>query len=353
VSNITIIGGGFTASVAKLIIANPCNIITPKCLKYVAISRRKSLEINKMFSIKSFSSGSLKFNLKNINLHDRLSFGGNSKIWGGFVNLAYVPASFIRKLQANKIIAKPLTFDDTGSISNIPQLAQLQDYSGIIYDATYLLNVTEDAYLESFFVEGNRIGLNLNSMGVTKTVFTEKLILCLGTVQLLDLLYRSGFLSQVKTVELTEFSYKLKLKLTISSKKFSDNCTVIRFHLARAFCHLLGIQRNLSFFNFFKLFPIYIEQHFSYPAIKCMLEFNNGVFFNSVTENKFLKFGESIHYCNLHINGDSANQFVAKISPNIIGLGMSFVNQYEPGPISNDIINDALSRLKIFIKENK
>lgn len=344
-ADITIVGGGFSASVAKLVITNPCNIITPKYLKHMDIPRRKSLEINKIFSANSRSFGTLKFNLKNINLHDRFSLGGNSKIWGGFVNLAYLPKIFIRKLQESRVIIKPLTFDGTGSISNIPGLAQLQDFSGGIYDASFLLHGSEDAYLDSFFVDGHRIGLNLNSLGVVKTVFTEKLILCLGTVQLLDLLYRSGFLSDVKSVELTEFSYKLKLKLTMTSKQFSENCTVIRFHLMRALCHLLGIQKNLSFFSLFKLCPFYIDQHFSHPIKKCVLEFNNGVFSNIISNQKYSKFGKSIHYCNMQINSEGVNDFIAKISPNIIGLGMSFVNQAEPGPISNDIINDALSKL--------
>jgi hypothetical protein len=346
VADITIVGGGFSASVAKLVITNPCNIITPKCLKKMAMPRRKYLEINKIFSTKSRSFGTLKFNLNNLILHDRFSFGGNSKIWGGFVNLAYLPKTFIRKLQASGVVIKPLSFDGTGSISNILALAQLQDFSGSIYDASFLLHGSKDAYLDSFFVDGHRIGLNLSSLGVSSTVFTEKLILCLGTVQLLDLLYRSGFLSDLKSIELTEFSYKLKFKLSMSSNQFSENCTVIRFHLVRALCHLLGIQKNFSFFNFFKLCPFYIDQHFSRLVMKCVLEYNNGVFSNKIIDQKNSKFGESIHYCNMQINGDGINEFVTKISPNIIGLGMSFVNQAEPGPISNDIINDALSKLK-------
>ena len=52
----------------------------------------------------------------------------------------------------------------------------------------------------------------------------------------------------------------------------------------------------------------------------------------------------------MKINNVNIRKYLRKINPNIHGFGMSFVNQYEPGPISNDIINDIykeLSKLKM------
>jgi len=40
------------------------------------------------------------------------------------------------------------------------------------------------------------------------------------------------------------------------------------------------------------------------------------------------------------------NKFLAKINPNIMDLGMSFINQKKPGPISNEIISDAKIKCK-------
>ena len=60
-----------------------------------------------------------------------------------------------------------------------------------------------------------------------------------------------------------------------------------------------------------------------------------------------LKFGNSIHYCNMHVNGEKINDYISKLSPNIIGLGAPFVDQIEPGPISNDIMNDAILKLRL------
>jgi hypothetical protein len=51
------------------------------------------------------------------------------------------------------------------------------------------------------------------------------------------------------------------------------------------------------------------------------------------------KFGQSIHYCNLRINGQSINEYISKYVKKIHFFGMAALQQKEPGPISNDIIN--------------
>ncbi len=309
--------------------------------------QRKSLEVNKFFSATSKSMGTLHFNLLKTKLHDRFIFGGNSKVWAGFINLAHMPKAIFEKLKTSKLIFKTLTFEDTGSISNNSHLAQIQDESGKIFDASSFLDVTDDGYLESFFVNGRQIGLNIKSMGLRKTIFTDKLILCLGAVQLLDLLYRSGSIANDSDIALTEFSYKLRYKFTFTPKVFFEGATIIRFNIARALFHFLGIQKNFNFLNFFKWLPFYIDQHFFYPRIKCTLKLSDGVISEKFSNKDALKFGNSIHYCNMHVNGEKINDYISKLSPNIIGLGAPFVDQIEPGPISNDIMNDAILKLRL------
>jgi len=45
------------------------------------------------------------------------------------------------------------------------------------------------------------------------------------------------------------------------------------------------------------------------------------------------------------------NKFLAKINPNIMGLGMSFIDQKKPGPISNEIMSDAKIKCKKLTKQ--
>jgi hypothetical protein len=60
------------------------------------------------------------------------------------------------------------------------------------------------------------------------------------------------------------------------------------------------------------------------------------------------EFGKSIHYCNLNINGTNVNHIFKAFSPNVLGLGMAFVKQREPGPISDSILLDAFGKLREF-----
>ncbi len=86
---ITVVGDGFSAATAKL-------TIDPKNVEFIAVNntsflreffgRKRSLEVNKMFPEKAESFGDTIYNLENLKLHDRLSSGGNSNVWGGMVD---------------------------------------------------------------------------------------------------------------------------------------------------------------------------------------------------------------------------------------------------------------------------
>ena len=119
-ANIAIVGGGISAVIAKIFIDEP--VVVLSCSSPMqpgnALSRNKNLEINKLFSTRSYSLSALKFNLLSGSLHDRLSLGGNSKIWGGFIDITGIPAAFLDRLTNIGISFKTLTFSGTGSISN-------------------------------------------------------------------------------------------------------------------------------------------------------------------------------------------------------------------------------------------
>ena len=120
----------------------------------------------------------------------------------------------------------------------------------------------------------------------------------------------------------------------------------MRYQFSRALGHLFGIQffsRLLKIFNFI---PIFIDQNFYPQKIRYKLQLKNGELIEKNCSLSNYKFGKSIHYCNLKINGVNINRFLHKINKNIKGLGMSFINQNKPGPISNEIILDIKKKIK-------
>jgi hypothetical protein len=167
-------------------------------------------------------------------------------------------------------------------------------------------------------------------------------------VQLIDLLYRSGLIKGGTTISLSEFSYQLKSKITFSPSKFANATTMIRFKLFRAIAHHLGIQKFFKINKLFQWIPFYFDQVFLLKKLAYTSEIKNGMLSDPITQkiNNSSRFGRSIHYCDLKINGLNINEYLGRINLNISGIGMAFVKQKNPGPISNDIILDAIRKVK-------
>ena len=347
--NITVIGGGYSALVAKLLINKKFNSYTLKKQQYKNISRRSNLEINKLLSKKAYSYGSISYKLIHSKMHDRLIFGGNSKIWGGFYEKKVSTEKIEAAFDLNQIKLTPISLNTTGTVSNSSNIVQLQSLSSKILDASKHLENFSEGYLRKFKVEDDIIKLYIVTNGSEVVKITKKLVLCLGTVQLLDVLKRSEFLYDNDIIKLKEYPVKYKIKFTFNGNFFEKklkNDFVIRYSLIRAFLHWIGFQGYPSILKILSFLPIFVEQHFIDKEQLVSFILQNSSFYENNTENKFNNlFGKSIHYCNLTVNNTNINELLFKISPNIVGLGMAFVKQKKPAPISSDILIDANSKL--------
>ena len=88
-----IIGGGFSAALGSLYLGKLASVISfenQPLLDEKEFVRRKKIECNKLFAKKSFSIGTLNFNLNNAILHDRMVSTGNSSVWGGKIDLSNI-----------------------------------------------------------------------------------------------------------------------------------------------------------------------------------------------------------------------------------------------------------------------
>ena len=344
-----IFGAGFSAYILKSLTKENIKIIG--CTDYLnlknnSLFRRKNLETNKILSNKSYSYGSLHFKIKNAKFHDRVEYGGNSNIWGGTVNLNQIPVKILNILKKNKIKFVNLSFKNTGTISNKGEIYQMQSFDNKIVGIKNLKLKIKNGYLLSFYCKKKKIFTKIKfPKKKIKTLSVSKLFLCIGTVQLIDLLYRSKLIKDGDIIEFSEFSHKYKLKTIFSF--YDTKALVIRYNFGRAIGHFLGIQFFSKFLKFFKFIPICIDQNFYMKKNNLKLKVKKGKLIELSAKKKFnTTFGESIHYCNMRVNNININNYLSKINPNITGIGMSFVNQKSPGPISNDIINDAFEKIK-------
>ena len=347
----TIIGAGFSAAIIKILIGKNVNIIgshNHNFLKKNFFLRRKSLDSNKFFQKKTYSYGTLKFDLKKGKMHDRLILGGNSTIWGGHINLRNISRKILYIFKIHKVVFKKLSFKNTGTISNNKDIFQVQTLTGNILKSQNLYNNIANAFILNFFVKRKKIFVNMmmSEKGRIQKFHVSKLFLCLGTIQFLDLLYRSNFIKENDIIELSEFSHKFKFAL-LSNTIITKNETIIRYKFSRALGHFLGIQSFSKYLKFLNFLPVCIDQYFYKKKKNYKLQIKKS---QVIEKNNLLtlnKFGESVHYCNLRINKIPINKFLKKINPNILGIGMSFIDQKIPGPISNDIILDVQKKINL------
>ena len=343
-----IIGAGFSSVMTQIFLKKKVKIIGALNSKITTgdnFLRRKQLETNKLFSKKAFSYGSLNYKIKNTTLHDRIILGGSTKIWGGHINLKNIPKKIEKILKKNKIFFKKLSFQQTGSISNEKNIVQLQSKRNRILDIKDIPIKIQNGFIKNLQSRNGKLYINiLTSKKTIKTIKINKIFLCIGTIQIIDLLYRSNLLKDGDIIELTEFAHKFEIKKINSS--LNKKSVVIRYHISRALGHLFGIQYYSKFLKIFKFVPLFVDQNFYFRKYKFKFIIKKNTLYELTNHNnKLNNFGSSIHYCNMTINNVSLRKFLKKINPNIHGFGMSFVNQYEPGPISNDIINDIYSEL--------
>tara|TARA_B100001057_G_scaffold501015_1_gene619714 strand:+ start:3679 stop:4719 length:1041 start_codon:yes stop_codon:yes gene_type:complete len=341
-----IIGAGFSAAITNLLIGKKFKIIgtlSHKLLDNRKYSRRKSVECNKIFSNQSKSYGSLKFKLNNGIMHDRLVMGGNSGVWGGKINIKKIPKNLYHILK-KKMIFKKLSFKDTGTISNIKNIHQLQNVNKKILSTSDLVKNIQPGYIDNFSIKNRKIYVDIFfSTKLKKKIIVEKLYLCVGSLQFLDLLYRSNFLKENDLIEFSEFKHEFIFRFW--NKPFSNKLTTIRYSLSRGIGHLFGVQYFSRFLKILNFIPFFIDQNFYPQKIKYTLKIKNGELIEKKCSLPNYKFGRSIHYCNLKINGVNINKFLHRINKNIKGLGMSFIDQDKPGPISNEIILDIKKKI--------
>ncbi len=302
---------------------------------------------NKIFGKQAISFTDLSNKLHDIKIHDRLIQGGNGTIWGGFINVEEISNNHLELFRDAHISLVPLSSTNTGSISPNKNIHQLHFPNETILNPANLINHITNAYLSMLEVL-NDGSIRLIFYKTTRQlqnsleIFTcDRLVLAVGVVQLIDLLYRSNYINDGDTLEMTEF--KCRLRLVLKYSKIREDTQVIRVNFIRGLLHFFGIQRYFKLASFIDRFiPLSFDQIFYHVKVSRSMSIQQG----SLHEIEGgLKFGSSIHYCNLKINGTEINEFLNKIHPGLIGLGMACVNQSRPGPIANDIFLDALKKL--------
>ena len=331
------IGTGFSSLIFKILSKNKKKIfITSENIDLKAnFLRRKEYEYKKLFSKNFYSYNNIKIsNLINQKFHDNLSHGGNSNLWGGIIQ---INQSLKKLFNHNRIIKlKKLSYKFTGSQTNKKNIYQLRNLNDQILSSRDIIknptfgHVTKIKKKKNFFEVSYKNKKNKNIIILGKKIF-------FGTsfIQFLEILINSNFIIKNSKVSLEEFP--MQYRLSLKKKIIDRNNFVIKYSLPGVIKHSLGMQKKLKF-NILNILPIFVEQIFYKKRKKLeFVLFTKKKILSILSPSKNTYFGSSIHYCNLKINNTSAQKFLQKISPNLYGVSMPFVEQKRPSPISTNI----------------
>ena len=272
-------------------------------------------------------TGDEKKTLKSKNFYEYDAFGGNSNIWGGYINFSR-HKKFLKNRNYSKLFKKKLfevkkIFSGnsyyTNTYSLVDQNKEIFRVKRQYFKKKLLFNKVSKIIIKKKFIE---------LITQKKKYSTSKLTLCIGNLNLIKLLYRSEIIKSHDKIS------------------FDDgNCTyVLNFLIGKNKDYYIPMP---LFYIFEKLF---MKKSKNYKSIKSSLILQK---FSSKTQNieiscsnlmkmdsYKLRFFLSNHIANLRINNIPIRNFISKKSKKINIFCSGTVKKYIPGPIIQDLIFD-------------
>lgn len=336
-----IIGGGLSSYICKLLIPNSIIISHPSApfkFSFNSIDDNKFI-FNKIFSLKSQSNSSFTTKSNKVFFHDRNILGGHSEIWGGFVRADEINP-YLRKILINNGITIK-NINDYGYNSN-SDIYQFRDINNKILNIQNILSPDIYGHVTSFTIRDDdliQISFFNLKKNLTDFINARNVYLACGFVQTLGIINSSIELSNF-TMSVKEHDYFLKLTKKIHSYK---NGCIIQYPIVTAIAHYFGYNNKYSSSYINRIFSnFYISQFFNNKINIMNFKFKNNFLLTDINYN----FGKSIHYFDLRINDLNVNKFIKKFSPNMHIFSSASIENLQPGPISQSLINQIYMALK-------
>lgn len=296
--NHTIVGSGLSALIKHQ--------LNPKSTVY-------SLNKNKIF--------------KSTRFYENLKMGGNSNIWGGYINFK-IFSKFLKDRKFKKFYRKQKIF-------KLVKLFNSKRFVNTYFIANYLNNnifrinkihfknsiITNK--IEKISFKRNRIILLTNK----KKIFTKKLSLCIGNLSLLKLMYDSKMIGLKDKITFLDgkVSYGLNFFLNFE-KNYYIPMTLLEIIEKLIFGKKIKYKKKINNTLIVQKFTKKYKKY-SYSVDKILSYKNN-----------FIRFFLSNHPTNVKINNIPIGTYLKNYSKNIYVYNSGTIRKYIPGPISQNLI---------------
>ena len=269
--------------------------------------------------------------LKSTRFYENLKIGGNSNIWGGYINFK-IHSKFLKNKKFKKFYKKQKMF-------KLVKLFNSKKFTDTYFIANYLNNnifrinkihfknsiITNK--IEKILIKRNHIILLTNK----KKIFTKKLSLCIGNLSLLKLMYDSKMISLNDKITFLDGKVSYGLNFFLNFKKnYYIPMTLIEIIEKLIFGKKIKYQKKINKTLFVQKFSKKYKKY-SYSVSKILSYKNN-----------FIRFFLSNHPTDVKINNIPIDNYLKNYCKNIYIYNSGTIRKYIPGPISQNLIFNAV-----------
>ena len=266
---------------------------------------------------------------KSFNFYEYNNLGGNTNVWGGYINLDILEKLKKQNSQFSKFIDNNFFFE-ISSLSNKRQFKNV----GFIKEknSNKIFRINKKLY------ENKLINFELKKIIIKKEYLilqsvrnsfkAKKINLCIGNLGLLKVLYSSNIINNNDIISFTDG--KVKYGLNFNLKKINYYIPMSPFQIIEK----IIFDKSL-FYNKSSLFNNLIVQIFDTKQINYNYKIAELL---SMSKSLNLRFFLTNHVTNLKINNIPINEFINKKTNRIIINCSGIIKEHIMGPISQNVI---------------
>lgn len=272
--------------------------------------------------------------IKSKNFYEYDSIGGNSNIWGGYLNYKrhkqflknHDYKNFFKKKTffINKIFSDKSKYSNTYCVSNSKKkIFRIKE--------SFFNNQLIAKRVKSINIEKNSLKILFNN---NKSIKVNKIVLCVGNLNLIKLMFASGWIQEKDIISYDDGACNYVLDLF----KKNESNYYIPMPINQIFKKLI-FNKSL---NYKLVDRTFILQKFSNITKNHK---NSCEEILNMKTNK-IRYFLSNHIVNLRINNTPVRNFIKRKSKKIDVFCTGALKRYFPGPVIQDLIFDIVNRKK-------
>jgi hypothetical protein len=269
--------------------------------------------------------------VKSNNFYEYDTIGGNTNIWGGYINYKrhkkFLRNKKYKKIFQSNILKISKIFNQDSRFSNTYCIMGRDNKIFRLDKKMFKKKLTEKK-IERIVIKKKLIELISSE---NESVFTSKAALCIGNLSLLKLMHHSDLIKPNDTISFEDGSCNYVLNLFINQNKNYYIPMPLKFIIEKLLLNKSNTYQMLS--------DSLILQKFSQSIVKHQILCKDLLGMKKKKVRYFL----SNHIANLRINSIPIRKFIRQKSKRIDVYCSGTVKKYLPGPIIQDLIFDIIN----------